>query len=115
MKKQDWVLQRLEQIIEPELAQLKSKMILEHDNRYHVFDQYVPESDLEALNGSAIEKKSYSKKKNKFECFQTVLIYKMKMIDNLLLIFIPFILKLNIYLIHIKFTYYCYILLQQIV
>ena len=41
MKKQDWILQRLEQIVEPELAQLKSKMILEHDNQYHVFDQYV--------------------------------------------------------------------------
>jgi hypothetical protein len=41
MKKQDWILQRLEQIVEPDLAQLKSKMILAHDNQYHVFDHYV--------------------------------------------------------------------------
>lgn len=41
MKKQDWILQRLEQIVEPDLAQLKSKMILEHDNQYHVFDHYI--------------------------------------------------------------------------
>jgi hypothetical protein len=31
----------LEQIVEPDLAQLKSKMILAHDNQYHVFDHYV--------------------------------------------------------------------------
>jgi hypothetical protein len=41
MKKQDWILQRLEQIVEPELAQIKSKIILEHNNQYHVFDHYV--------------------------------------------------------------------------
>ena len=46
MKKQDWILQRLEQIIEPDLAHLKSKMILEHDNQYHVFDQYVIDRTL---------------------------------------------------------------------
>jgi len=47
MKKQDWILQRLEQIIEPDLAQIKSKMILEHNNQYHVFDQYVIDKNLD--------------------------------------------------------------------
>lgn len=47
MKKQDWILQRLEQIVEPDLAQLKSKMILEHDNQYHVFDHYIIDRALD--------------------------------------------------------------------
>ena len=60
MKKQDWILQRLEQIIEPELAQLKSKMILEHDNQYHVFDQYVIDRALDKTY--RVARKSYTDK-----------------------------------------------------
>jgi hypothetical protein len=43
MKKQEKILQRLQQIIEPEFEQLKSNMIMIQDNQYHVFSQYTIE------------------------------------------------------------------------
>jgi hypothetical protein len=43
MKKQEKILQKLQQIVEPEYNQLKSNMIIAQDNQYHVFDQYTIE------------------------------------------------------------------------
>ena len=43
MKKQEKILQKLQQIVEPEYIQLKSNMIIAQDNQYHVFDQYTIE------------------------------------------------------------------------
>jgi hypothetical protein len=40
MKKEEKILQKLQQIVEPEYNQLKSNVIIAQDNQYHVFDQY---------------------------------------------------------------------------
>jgi hypothetical protein len=47
MKKQEKILQKLQQIIEPEFEQLKSNMIMVQDNQYHVFDQYTIEKSAD--------------------------------------------------------------------
>lgn len=41
MKKQEQILQKLQQIVESDFDQLKSNVIIAHDNQYHVFDQYI--------------------------------------------------------------------------
>ena len=46
MKKQEKILQKLQQIVEPEYNQLKSKLIIAQDNQYHVFDQYTIEKSV---------------------------------------------------------------------
>ena len=47
MKKQEKILQKLQQILEPEYNQLKSNMIMAQDNQYHVFDQYTIEKSAD--------------------------------------------------------------------
>jgi hypothetical protein len=47
MKKQEKILQKLQQIVEPEYNQLKSNMIIAQDNQYHVFDQYTIEKSAD--------------------------------------------------------------------
>ena len=41
MKKQEQILQKLQQIVESDFDQLKSNVIIAQDNQYHVFDQYI--------------------------------------------------------------------------
>ena len=41
MKKQEQIIQKLQQIVETDFNQLKSNVIIAHENQYHVFDQYI--------------------------------------------------------------------------
>jgi len=41
MKKQEQILQKLQQLVESDFDQLKSNVIIAQDNQYHVFDQYI--------------------------------------------------------------------------
>ena len=47
MKKQEKILQKLQQIVEPEYNQLKSNLIMSQDNQYYVFDQYTIEKSAD--------------------------------------------------------------------
>jgi hypothetical protein len=47
MKKQEKILQKLQQIVEPEYNQLKSNMIIAQNNQYHVFDRYTIEKSAD--------------------------------------------------------------------
>ena len=57
MKKQEKILQKLQQIVEPEYNQLKSNLIIAQDNQYHVFDQYTIEKSAD--NTYSVARRSY--------------------------------------------------------
>ena len=65
MKKQEKILQKLQKIVELELEQLKSNMIMVQDNQYHVFDQYT-------IKKSANDNYSVARKRREDKIFSTL-------------------------------------------